>query len=500
MWRVELPFDNCVIRGIIADTGKWVKMEREVVDVPASSGGACDLFVATTGRAGSLSLTRLLDAQSGLRAHHEPRPYLPWDNLDAPETIAQRLKRLRGNGSEAVAEVSLWLLPYADEILETTSAKLLFLLRHKQAMINSYRRKIEVSYPGKAVDHWRADRSGLESVEWDAMYPKYPVATMEEGLDCFWHEYAKAADALKAKHPERVRVMHTEDLNDPEAIAELLEWIGIERPNQKEVIPHANAIPRRATGLRGKVTGILPTYERPKSFAACVESLARYYPDMHLLIADDSRDKYAKSHMLAHPHPGGYDVFELDHDMGVGYKRNYLSNIVKTEWFAVIDDDMQLRPGTLEKLRNAAEAHGLDVAAGRAIKASKARNWEATYREADGGLYCDPVEIVAPYAPCHLVQNFAVMRTEVCRGSWDDDMKICGEHMDAFIRMWKKGVKVGAVPGAFVEDNDLDMTEVYRQARYGRGRQMTARLLSNWGYEWIKTPHGSMMKAQLAAC
>lgn len=452
----------------------------------------CDLFVATTGRAGSLSLARMLDAQHDYKAVHEPRPFLPWDAEGAPETIPQRLERLRGDHDGPVAEVSLWLLPYVRSIITDTRAKVLFLLRDRQETIDSYERKLSQNYPAR-VDHWNPDRSACIPTEWDACYPKMPGKTRAERIGAFWDHYYAEAERWVARHPDGVALLKTQDLNNPPVIEELMAWLGVPVDRLVRRWPHVNRTPRVASGLREKVTILIPTFERPKSFAQCVKVIGQLYPDVPIIAADDSYDRYARAHMEAYQHPGGWRVLEFPPDCGVGFRRNRLVDAAQTPWVFLCDDDFQLRPDVIERLLGVAEAHGLDVAAGLAVKKGGVCRWEAVFDvSADRKhLTCRRVMPDYPYTPCHLTQNVCVMRRELAVRAWDDRLKIFAEHMDAFLRLHSRGAKVGAVPGVFVDDDDLDSSPTYRDHRHGGGYEYYENiLLANWGFEAVTNPNG----------
>ena len=152
-----------------------------------------------TGRCGTASLARLLDAQPAASVTHEAPRVLPW-SVDRPALTA-RVAALRGRGGNFVGDVALSYLPYAELLLEEhPDARLLVLRRDREQTVRSYMRLAggRNHFVRRGAGEWRADP------EWDRCYPDYDEPDLEIALTRFWNDYYQRAEALAARHPERV--------------------------------------------------------------------------------------------------------------------------------------------------------------------------------------------------------------------------------------------------------------------------------------------------------
>ncbi len=115
-----------------------------------------------TGRCGTLSLSRLLNRQPGLRVTHERQPYLPWKCESPRDLIAARLNALRADnaGSAIAGDVAFYYLNYLPDALELDDRlRVVCLRRPKHEVVASYRRWISCR-SGPDVNHWAASIIG----------------------------------------------------------------------------------------------------------------------------------------------------------------------------------------------------------------------------------------------------------------------------------------------------------------------------------------------------
>lgn len=222
------------------------------------------------------------------------------------------------------------------------------------------------------------------------------------------------------------------------------------------------------------VSVIVKTFERPRCLRRLLRSLERHAPGIEVLVADDSKEPYARG--LAKRCRGiGVRVFEMPPDSGVSAGRNLLLGHVETPYFVHFDDDFIFDDRTdLAAARALLEEHELDILGGlyydvaplgwrdavhdlvrgrtfrireRILKRGVPRRFMGNFVERpDGTVGMEPVAWVPPVVRCDLVQNFFIARTEVVRekvGGWDERIKIGGDHEDFFFRASRAGVRIG---------------------------------------------------------
>jgi GT2 family glycosyltransferase len=205
------------------------------------------------------------------------------------------------------------------------------------------------------------------------------------------------------------------------------------------------------------VTVIMKTFHRPETATRAVDHLRRYYPEIRLLVADDSREE------LAFRHPAA-EVVRLPFDSGISRGRNVLLERVETEYFLLMDDDNWFSRHTrLERMLGVLERERFDILAchvyfrrqtERLFPRRRLNGFFMDLRLEDGTLrFIDPrCEDARGGCACDLVENFFLARTRRVReiGGWDDRLKVA-EHADFFLRAKRAGLKVGYTPLAGVD-------------------------------------------------
>lgn len=195
-----------------------------------------------TGRCGTKSLAAVLCNQPGTAVLHEGKPRLPWEPGD--EDLVRRFERI-GNywpGVRRFGDVGPYYLTRVPELVRLfPNIRIVCMRRERAATVTSYMRWLEKTRPGQLLDHWRAERTGLDEDSWDICYPKYEVDTLEEGLGRFWDDYYATAEAYAEQFPGNVRIFDMEPtLNDEQAISALLTWVGVPPEEQVLEVEHYN--------------------------------------------------------------------------------------------------------------------------------------------------------------------------------------------------------------------------------------------------------------------
>jgi hypothetical protein len=206
-----------------------------------------------------------------------------------------------------------------------------------------------------------------------------------------------------------------------------------------------------------RLTTIVHTSERPGSVDRLVRSSGWVYPQLRVLVADDS----------AKPQPiAGADAVKVPSGAGVSAARNALLSRVRTPYFLLLEDGMELnRRSGVERLLELVAAGKLDIAAGEVV-ACRRRFGLFTSRKLEPGhgafeFEADTMRIVPasrgvhPDGPgaqsCDITHNFFVARVDKVRaiGGWDAQLQV-DERVEFFFRACRYGLKVGVCPESIV--------------------------------------------------
>jgi len=205
-------------------------LRRKVVDRPTTI-----LVGVGTGRCRTKFLAFLLSSQPSTAVMYQSRPLLPWDKNQSRQDGPARLVSLvrRFPQVARVGEVASFYLPYIADILDAFAAvRVICLRRDRRQTIEGFQRWLVQSRPGRSINHWSANRSGLEFDPWDACFPKYPTRDMAEAIGIYWDEYYALSTRLAQSDPERFRIFETDTLDDRQAVADLLSFAGVPRDRQ----------------------------------------------------------------------------------------------------------------------------------------------------------------------------------------------------------------------------------------------------------------------------
>ena len=112
-----------------------------------------------------------------------------------------------------------------------------------------------------------------------------------------------------------------------------------------------------------EVTAIVKTLERPRSLQKLIHSIRRYYPQMTVLVGDDSSSTCLVPDI---------ECLRLPTDCGASAGRNRLLEHVKTPYFLQLDDDFCFTDYTqIEILVNLLLREEIDLAAGEVINCKR---------------------------------------------------------------------------------------------------------------------------------
>ncbi len=211
----------------------------------------------------------------------------------------------------------------------------------------------------------------------------------------------------------------------------------IKRHDRKHLPFHSTPL------VDSKLTAIVKTFERPKTLKRLIESIRRSYPNMQIIIVDDSKT------------PSCFDDVEtivLPYDSGVSLGRQRALEAVKTPYVLLLDDDFIFYSETkLEAAMHKMEQNPeIDIMGGEVVNLPSCKVSE--YKNA--GLH--PTSAQSLKAPGSMigvmpvydkVPNFYIARTERLKlVGWDARIKRL-DHADFFTRA--KGVLLSVMNKEF---------------------------------------------------
>jgi len=220
------------------------------------------------------------------------------------------------------------------------------------------------------------------------------------------------------------------------------------------------------------VTAIVKTFERPGSLGRLIDSLRAFFPNLKILVADDSSKPYPRNDVEYHI---------LPYDVGVSTGRNYLLKKVQTKYAALFDDDHVCTKHTrIDRMVEIMERNPLDLVAGDFINYGRHRSCYHGLLQIDGSA-CH-VFIgknrgqINGFPLFDITNNFFVARTEKLREVlWDEEIKFAREHADFFLRCRNK-LNITYSP-------NFSVNHFPGEKRYmgERGQQCIERFNSKWG-------------------
>lgn len=208
-----------------------------------------------------------------------------------------------------------------------------------------------------------------------------------------------------------------------------------------------------------QLTAIIKTFERPKCLARLLDSIQKFYPDLRIIVADDSlANRPLESRLQDLLAPTHRSYLRLPADIGLSAGRNAMLARVRTPYFLLLDDDLQFyRHTRLESLLQHVASGQRDLVAGELVHCRKkllfvSRNIQpvhGTFHVEDGQLTMRRGGVLVDdgILKCDLVHNFYVARTDRIRamGGWDPDLKL-DEQEEFFFRARQFNLRIGMCP------------------------------------------------------
>jgi hypothetical protein len=199
--------------------------------------------------------------------------------------------------------------------------------------------------------------------------------------------------------------------------------------------------PRFGNADLAGVTAIVKTFDRPACCQRLLNSIRRYYPDLKIIVADDSttpRDWRAP----------GVASLPMAFDSGEGFARNVMAESVATPYLLFLDDDFIFTPQTdLHALLWALNANSLDICAGAVLhhQDGQPARYNGCFLWQGSMLHLIEPANIGQGGPVDVAVNFYLARTASVRGLWDSSLKING-HLDSFLTAKERGLWVAYHP------------------------------------------------------
>ena len=215
-------------------------------------------------------------------------------------------------------------------------------------------------------------------------------------------------------------------------------------------------------------------FERPDCVDRLIRSIKKYYPNVPIFIADDSKNPPMRNDAV---------VFPLSYDSGISFGRNHIVQKVKTPYLVMLDDDMEFIDQTrIEILWEELHYGNYDLVAGKPLTHISRPDFEGHFEIYDDTLHLlyGPVDSTVEYPVFHTIENNFIVRTEkMMEVPWDNELKI-GEHLEWCIKAWQSNLKIGFIPYVRVIDGSDRPLDVYNKAR-NRAKYFRDRSLKKWG-------------------
>jgi hypothetical protein len=229
-----------------------------------------------TGRSGTASLAKLLNAQRDALCFHEMNPscvrffgtlkpilntideFQSILNGGDPSMLAVDLSRAvsekaydRLSGMQKVrllGDIAFYYLSYVEQIAErNANVRFVCLRRDEEETIESWMTK-------SSVERWRSKRLAdrisswitrepyhesrnfwmehdggvwLKDPVWDKCFPKFAAPTKRDAIHKYWHYYYETAEKLAGRWPDRFRIVETPSIDVRPTQADLLAFCGI---------------------------------------------------------------------------------------------------------------------------------------------------------------------------------------------------------------------------------------------------------------------------------
>lgn len=208
---------------------------------------------------------------------------------------------------------------------------------------------------------------------------------------------------------------------------------------------------------------LVKSFRRLGALERLVQSVRQFYPELDLLIADDSFDlppRLLPPNIQRIQSLNGIQWLQLPFDTGLAAGRNRLVAASTKPVLVLCDDDFVFTEETrLENLLTVLDQEPLiGLAAGLVRENGDIWNWSGHFKLSGRHLRIEPLATpwhaasTVRYRRTDLALNFFAARRQLLEQCpWDERFKITGEHLDFFLTLHEGGVPVVYTPDVVVE-------------------------------------------------
>jgi len=180
-----------------------------------------------SGRCGTASLAKLLDAQPNSAVYHEKGNPLPW--RVNPALLRRHLGAVKGTTLDLCGDVAFFYMPYMQLIEEQLQPKYICLQRNRRDTVDSFIEWTEFRSPRR--NHWQHHSGGdYTHTIHDQCFPKYDAESKRAALYMYYDEYYDMAQQWAQELPKRFRIFPMDALNTKLGVEAILGFAGVTDP------------------------------------------------------------------------------------------------------------------------------------------------------------------------------------------------------------------------------------------------------------------------------
>jgi hypothetical protein len=223
---------------------------------------------------------------------------------------------------------------------------------------------------------------------------------------------------------------------------------------------------------------LIKTIERYDRLRELLFSIAEFYKNAKIFIADDSRNINDGFYQNTFRELKNFGLkykprmFKLPYDKGLSYGRNYLVKQTKNPYVLLLDDDFVFNSHTkIENFLEIIQQNDRIGMVGGLVKDNDNKeihfefSWDfknnilTKINDGNKWVFTNGIR----YKFTESVLNFAILRREVfSKVLWDENIKICGEHEDFLLRLKKTNWKIAYTDSVIIRDLTSDVFTDYK--------------------------------------
>ena len=247
---------------------------------------------------------------------------------------------------------------------------------------------------------------------------------------------------------------------------------------------------------------LIKTFERPHLLARLLDSIAQFYPEAHVYVADDGQRPADLTGCRVR-----VEHIRLPYDSGLSAGRNAMIDASTEPYLLLLDDDFVFTAATRIEcfLAVLAARPEIGIVTGSTVVDRQRERYEGRFAIEDGGrrLRLIPLDSAEssvrpddsgmwPVLDVDYGINFFLARRSVFDVvRWDPELKL-SEHISFFLAAHRAGVRVAFAPEVLVDHVKERSSTQYRCYRE-RGPRYLGLFLQRAGLRELVTHHGKIV-------